>query len=299
VVYKGSYVKLIEDGSLKERVDKLKKHTEKCELCPRNCKVNRREKTGFCQAGDLAIISSCAPHFGEEDVLVGSKGSGTIFFGYCNMRCVFCQNHTLSFLGQGMALSNQKLADIMLYMQNYYGCHNINLVTPTHFTANIVEAIYIAAKKGLIVPIVYNCGGYESFNTLKLLDGIIDIYMPDFKYFYNESGRKYSQVEDYFDVAESALIEMDRQVGGLKIHEGIAYRGLLIRHLVLPGKTDETKEILNFIKRNLSEDVLVNLMDQYYPANLAYKYPQLNRRLGYREFKEVYNYGKELGLRLS
>lgn len=162
-----------------------------------------------------------------------------------------------------------------------------------------MESIYIAAKKGLIVPIVYNCGGYESFNTLKLLDGIIDIYMPDFKYFYNESGRKYSQVEDYFDVAKSALIEMDRQVGGLKIHEGIAYRGLLIRHLVLPGKTDETKEILNFIKRNLSEDVLVNLMDQYYPANLAYKYPQLNRRLGYREFKEVYNYGKELGLRLS
>jgi putative pyruvate formate lyase activating enzyme len=299
VVYKGSYVKLIEDGSLKERVDKLKKHTEKCELCPRNCKVNRREKTGFCQAGDLAIISSYVPYFGEEDVLVGSKGSGTIFFGYCNMRCVFCQNHTLSFSGQGMALSNQKLADIMLHMQNYYGCHNINLVTPTHFTANIVESIYIAAKKGLIVPIVYNCGGYESFNTLKLLDGIIDIYMPDFKYFYNESGRKYSQVEDYFDVAKSALIEMDRQVGGLKIHEGIAYRGLLIRHLVLPGKTDETKEILNFIKRNLSEDVLVNLMDQYYPANLAYKYPQLNRRLGYREFKEVYNYGKELGLRLS
>lgn len=298
MLYKGSYIKLLDNGILKERAEKLKEHMEECSLCPHNCKIARREGKGFCEAGDLALVSSYSPHFGEEDILVGNRGSGTIFFGHCNMRCVFCQNHTLSFSGEGVTVSNEKLASIMLYMQNHYACHNINLVTPTHFIANIIEAIYLAAKRGLEIPIVYNCGGYENVDILRLLDGIIDIYMPDFKYFNNESGLKYSRVDNYFDVVSLALIEMDRQVSGIKTHKNIAYRGLLIRHLVLPGKIHETKKILNFIKTNLSEGVLVNLMDQYYPANLAYKYPHLDRRLRYAEFKEAYDYGKELGLRL-
>ena len=237
--------------------------------------------------------------FGEEDVLVGNRGSGTIFFGYCNMRCVFCQNYELSFGGEGNLISNEKLSDIMLSLQNYYGCHNINLVTPTHFVPNILEALYIAAQKGLNLPLVYNCGGYEKIETLNILDGVIDIYMPDFKYSVPERAKKYSQATDYPDKVKITLKEMDRQVGGLKVDEkGIAYRGLLIRHLMLPGGLEDTKKVLEFIKRELSPDCLVNLMNQYYPTHKALEYGEIARRLSFKEYREAYAFAGKLGLRL-
>ncbi len=299
MTYRASYVKLLEEGILEERLGLLKELMKECRLCPHNCGVDRKKDLGFCKAYDKALVSNYSPHFGEEEVLVGKRGSGTVFFSYCNMRCLYCQNYTLSFLGQGKAVSNEELADIFLYIQNQYNCHNLNLVTPSHFVANIVEAIFIAAKKGLSLPLVYNCGGYESLEVLKLLDGIVDIYMPDFKYASNERGQSYSSVKGYFDVVKRALLEMDRQVGPLKAQNNIAYRGLLIRHLVLPGNISETKKILDFIHENLSKGVMVNLMDQYYPSNLAFKHPPLDRRLYYEEYEEVLAYAKGLGLRLS
>ncbi len=297
--FQGSYLNLLKEGSLQARVEELKRHIEQCSLCPHNCLVNRQSELGFCQAGEQTIVSAYSPHFGEEDILVGRKGSGAIFFGYCNMRCVYCQNYSLSFHGKGRPVSETQLADMMLRLQNDYGCHNINLVSPTHFTANIVEALYVAARRGLVLPIVYNCGGYESVENLRLLEGLVDIYMPDFKYFSNETGKTYSEVDNYLDIVREALIEMDRQVGGIKTRGSIAYRGLLIRHLMLPGRLEETKQILKFISAELSEGVVVNLMSQYYPSNLAHEYPPLNRRLGPLEYREGLEYAKELGLRMA
>lgn len=297
---KAAYVKLLDKGLLSEKVKKAEKHIYNCKLCPHECGVNRREEVGICQGGSEALVSSYGPHLGEERVLVGFNGSGTIFFGYCNMSCVFCQNYGLSAHGEGRIVSNKKLADMMLSLQNHYGCHNINLVTPTHYVANILEAIYLAGKKGLELPIVYNTGGYESVETLKLLEGVVDIYMPDFKYIYDDSGKRYSKIEDYPKRAKEALREMDRQVGGLKKdNRGMAYRGLLIRHLMLPGSLEETKKILSFIKRELSEDVLVNLMDQYYPSYKAFQYEEISKRLDPKDYKEAYDYGKALGLKLA
>lgn len=297
--YRPGYLKLLEDGILGERVRKSKEDLSNCNLCPHKCGVDRKKEKGICQAKDQAIVSSFGPHLGEERVLVGSRGSGTVFFAYCNMKCVFCQNYELSAYGQGDVVSNERLAHIFLTIQNTYKCHNINLVTPTHFVANIIEAIYLAAKEGLKLPIVYNCGGYESLETLRLLEGIVDIYMPDFKYSDRELGRLYSKLIDYPKHAKSALKEMDRQVGGLKTNKNaIAYRGLLIRHLVLPGHPENTKGVLRFIKENLSADVLVNIMEQYYPAYKAFHYDKINKRLGHQEYREAYGYGKALGLNL-
>lgn len=295
-----SYMELLENGDLLEKVKKAKEHILNCTLCPHECGVNRKEEVGVCRAGHRAKVSSHGPHLGEERVLVGYRGSGTIFFSFCNLSCVFCQNYELSCHGEGRIISNEKLGDMMLKIQNQYGCHNINLVTPTHYVPNILEAIYLAAEKGLKLPIVYNTGGYESVETLKLLEGVVDIYMPDFKYIYSESGKRYSKVNDYPSRAKAALKEMDRQVGGLKVDSrGIAYGGLLIRHLMLPGALGETKEILNFIKEELSSDVLVNLMDQYYPSHRAFEYEEIGRRLDPREYKKAYEYGKSLGLKLA
>ncbi|HOB16683.1 MAG TPA: radical SAM protein [Defluviitoga sp.] len=299
IIFKPIYVKSLEDGILLDKVDEAKKHLTQCHLCPRECGVNRTTNIGFCRAPAEVIVSSVGPHFGEEHVLVGSRGSGTIFFGFCNMRCVYCQNYELSFEDRGKIVSNKELADMMLLVQNHYKCHNINLVTPTHFVPNIIEALYIAAQKGLNLPIVYNCGGYESVETLKILDGIIDIYMPDFKYISSEKAKKYSQAPDYPEKVKLALKEMDRQVGGLKLDEkAIAYRGLLIRHLMLPGCLDETKTILEFIKQELSQDCLVNLMKQYYPTHRAFEYDELRRRVSFHEYQEAYAYAQKLGLRL-
>lgn len=293
------YINLYNSGELLKRVGNANKHLQECNLCPHNCNVNRKEKLGFCRATDKVVISSYGPHHGEESVLVGTRGSGTIFFGYCNMRCVFCQNCELSFGGEGEIISNEKLAKIMLLMQTSYGCHNINLVSPTHFVPNILEAVYLAVREGLELPIVYNCGGYEREETLKLLEGVVDIYMPDFKYTFEEAAEEYSGVKIYPTAVKDALKEMDRQVGGIKADEdNIAYRGLLIRHLVMPGGIEDTKKVLEFVAEELSEDVLINLMDQYYPAHQAHKYEKISRRLTNEEYSEVWHYAKKLGLNL-
>lgn len=293
------YVALLENGKLLEKVEAAKKHITNCNLCPHQCGVNRKKEVGVCKAGDKAIVASYGPHIGEERVLVGRQGSGTIFFGYCNLSCVYCQNYEISAHGKGEVVSNEQLANMMLTLQNNYGCHNINLVTPTHFVANIVEAVYIAAKKGLTLPIVYNCGGYECVETLQLLEGIVAIYMPDFKYASDERGKKYSKVSDYAKRAKEGLREMDRQVGGLQVDaNNIAYRGLLIRHLMLPGGLGDTKKVLEFIHNELSPNALVNLMAQYYPCHKAYEYKELSRRLESMEYNEAYKFAKDLGLRL-
>ena len=296
---KPNYITLLKNGSLAGKVEEAKKHITCCNLCPHECGVDRRNEVGICGGGHRAVVSSYGPHRGEENVLVGTKGSGTIFFGYCNLSCVFCQNYGLSAYGEGETVSDGALGDMMLSLQNAYGCHNVNLVTPTHYVANIMEAIHLAAQKGLELPVVYNCGGYERVDTLKILDGVVDIYMPDFKYNSVEAGKRYSKVPDYPERAREALLEMDRQVGGLKTdHNGVAYKGLLIRHLMLPGGLEDTREILDFISEDLSSDVLVNLMDQYYPSHRAFEYPEIAKRLDFREYKQAYAYGKGLGLRL-
>lgn len=298
--FEPGYLQLYRKGVLKERMAKAEKHLVRCRLCPHECGIDRTIGMGFCRTRDRASVSSYGPHFGEEDVLVGYRGSGTIFFANCNMRCVYCQNYEISFCGRGKEVTNEELAEIMLRLQNDYRCHNINLVTPTHVVPNILAALNIAVQKGLRIPLVYNTSGYERIETLKILDGIIDIYMPDFKYWDPERGRNYSKVANYSERAKKALIEMDRQVGGLKVDDrGIAYRGLLIRHLVLPGGLEDTKKILRFIRENLSPDCLVNVMGQYFPAHQAYKYEELNRRITYEELHEARTFARELGLNLA
>lgn len=293
------YLKTLEKGVLLQKVEEAKRHITNCNLCPHKCGVNRMEEVGVCKASNRAVVSSYGPHIGEERVLVGQRGSGTVFFGYCNMSCVYCQNYEISVHGDGEVVSNERLAQMMLALQNDYGCHNINLVTPTHFSPNILEAIYLAAQSGLKLPIVYNCGGYESVDTLKLLEGVVDIYMPDFKYSSAKFGKRYSKVLDYPNRAKEALREMDRQVGGLKVDaRNVAYRGLLIRHLMLPGGLEDTKGVLEFIKGELSSDVLVNLMGQYYPSHKAFEYKEIAERLNMVEYREACAYGEKIGLRM-
>ncbi|MDW7672966.1 MAG: radical SAM protein [Bacillota bacterium] len=295
-----SYLKLPKANSLESKLGLARKHLTACNLCPHECNVNRSKKLGVCRASNKVVVSSYGPHFGEEAPLVGHRGSGTIFFGYCNMRCVFCQNCELSFGGEGETISNEKLATIMLKLQDEYYCHNINLVTPTHFVVNILEALKLAVEGGLRLPLVYNCGGYEGIETLKLLDGVIDIYMPDFKYNLDERGIKYSKVKKYPQMVKKALIEMDQQVGGLKLDEqGIAYRGLLIRHLMMPGGLEDTKEILAFIAQKLSSECMVNLMDQYFPEHQAFEFEEIGTRLSPRDYKEAVKFAGDLGLRLA
>ena len=298
MAFQPNYIKLFRDNSLRKKADLAKKHLEQCCLCPHQCGVNRTIETGFCKASDKALVSSFGPHFGEEAELVGINGSGTIFFGYCNMRCVFCQNFDLSFDGEGDLISDEKLADIMIELQNKYHCHNINFVSPTHFIPNILAALIIAVNKGLSIPLVYNCGGYEKVEILKLLNGVIDIYMPDFKYNLQERGQKYSLAADYPTHVKQSLIEMDRQVGGLKVDDdGIACKGLIIRHLMMPGGLEETKQILDFISTELSKDCLVNIMDQYYPTHQAHKYKELTQRVTEEEWEKAIAYADKLGLR--
>jgi putative pyruvate formate lyase activating enzyme len=292
-----SYITEISIEELKERRDKLYELLEACRLCPNECGVDRRvSDNGNCRSGCLPIVSSYFPHFGEEPPLVGRFGSGTIFFTNCDLDCKFCQNYDISHLGIGREVTIDELADMMIYLQNR-GCHNINFVTPTHFTPQIVDALIIAREKGLEIPLVYNCGGYESVETLKLLDKIIDIYMPDIKYSSNESALKYSGVSDYWDVVRKALKEMHRQVGDLKVSSsGIAKRGLLIRHLVLPKDIAGSKKVIDFIVNEISVNSYVNIMDQYRPAYLANNFPELKRAITEKEFFEVINYAKEVGL---
>jgi putative pyruvate formate lyase activating enzyme len=269
-----------------------------CALCPRECHVDRTSgERGFCNTGDTPFVSSWNPHFGEERPLVGRYGSGTIFLGNCNLGCIFCQNYTISHLGEGVEISHEKLADIMLSLQAA-GCHNINLVTPTHQAPAIVRALKSASDRGLEIPIVYNCGGYESVDTLKILDGIVDIYMPDFKYADSSHAAKYSNAPDYPETARLAIKEMHRQVGDLVINEmGTAERGLLIRHLVLPADIAGTSEVVKFIAEEISINTYVNIMDQYYPCYKAYENPPLNRRITGREYSAAIQHAVRAGLK--
>ncbi|PMQ01612.1 MAG: radical SAM protein [Dictyoglomus sp. NZ13-RE01] len=283
-LYIGSY----KSGELDKKIEEAYERLHACDICPRRCGVNRiRGEVGYCKAGINPKVSDYFPHFGEEKVLVGKRGSGTIFFTFCNLGCVFCQNYTISHLGIGEEITVEDLAKIMLYLQKM-GCHNINLVTPTHFVPQILSALKIAIEKGLNIPIVYNTSGYENISTLKLLEGVIDIYMPDIKFFDPKVAKKFSNAEDYPEITKMALKEMYRQVGDLKLNEkGIAERGLIIRHLLLPNNLSGLDGWLDFIKEELSTNVFLNIMDQYRPLYKAYQYQEINRTITWKEYKHA------------
>ncbi|MCK5216822.1 MAG: radical SAM protein [Methanosarcinales archaeon] len=294
-----AYTELVNTGEIDERIESLFDILTHCDLCPRECKINRlRGKTGYCKADANMMVSMIQPHFWEETPLVGLGGSGTVFLSNCNLQCVYCQNYETSHNGVGLPMTCEQLADNMLYLQRI-GCHNINLVTPTHYIPQLVKSIAIAARKGLRLPIVYNCGGYESVKTLKLLDGIIDIYMPDFKYGNDESARLYSNAPDYFEVCSKAVREMHKQVGDLVIEKDIAYRGLLIRHLILPDDRAGSFKVLEFIANEISKDSYVNIMFQYRPLYHAKEFDEINRTPYIEERDSILDMAIGLGLHLG
>ncbi|MDR7434762.1 MAG: radical SAM protein [Armatimonadota bacterium] len=284
---------------LRRRAEEALSLLESCSVCPRNCRVNRLEdKWAVCKTGRYAVVSSFFPHFGEEDCLRGWNGSGTIFFSWCNLKCVFCQNWSISHLGEGRAVTPEQLARMMVYLQEQ-GCHNINLVTPEHVVPQILEALPIAVEMGLRLPIVYNTSAYDSLDSLRLLDGIVDIYMPDFKFWDRELARKYLKAPDYPEVAKRVIKEMHRQVGPLVMDEhGLAKRGVLVRHLVMPGGIAGTREIMQFLAKEVSPHTYVNIMDQYYPAGKVSEkeYSEINRRITRSEYEEALAAAREAGL---
>ena len=264
---------------------------KECKICPRKCKVNRIEgKLGNCSASGEVEIALVSIHKYEEPCISGTNGSGTIFFSHCNLHCIFCQNYEISQEGKGRAITIEELANIMLEQQEK-GAHNINLVTPTMYAYQIKEAIKIAKEKGLILPIIYNSNGYENIETLKDLEGYIDVYLPDLKYYSNEIAIKYSKAPNYFEIATKAILEMIRQVGGPKFDEnGIIKKGVMIRHLVLPNHMQNTKNILKWMKENIEEEIYINVMAQYFPTYKAKEDELINRKLTKREFKQIEEY---------
>ncbi len=298
MVFQPTYLDLLISGDLEKRAADFQYRLKACDLCPRNCGVNRLEgETGLCGVGKQVWVNSYGLHFGEEDPLRGWQGSGTIFFSGCNLSCLYCQNAEISQKVSGSEISVEVLADVMLELENR-GAHNINLVSPTHVSAQIARAIYIAAQRGLQLPIVYNTGGYDSIHTLKMLDGIIDIYMPDMKYSEPEISERLSGVLDYPSVNQLAVKEMFRQVGDLVLSpRGIAERGLLVRHLVLPGDLAGSKAILEFIAKEISQNTYLNIMDQYRPAYLAGRHSEINRRITTDEYQAVIGEALILGLK--
>lgn len=282
---------------LSRRASELRALMRECTLCPHECRARRLDgRYGVCHSTAEAVISSAAPHYGEEAPLTGSCGSGTIFFTSCNLKCTFCQNYDISQMRLGRRVSAQELGEIMLRLQQS-GCHNINLVTPTHMVPQFVEALVHAAEAGLSIPVVYNCGGYESVRILKLLEDIVDIYMPDIKYSANEFARRLSGAPGYWDIVRPAVKEMHRQVGDLMVDaRGIARRGLLIRHLVLPNGLAGSRAVLDFISRDVSPSTYVNIMDQYRPAYRALRYSELSRSIKESEYREVLEYASAVGL---
>jgi putative pyruvate formate lyase activating enzyme len=292
-----SYVSLYEKGELKERVESLGELLRECCLCPRRCGVDRmRGETGYCGAGAGLTVSSAFPHFGEEAPLVGRHGSGTIFLTHCNLRCVFCQNYDISHQGAGSPATLSEMARAMVRLQNL-GCHNINFVTPTHYAPQIVASVAEAVPMGLRIPIVYNCSGYESIEVIRLLDGIVDIYMPDAKFMGEDSPRRFCSAPDYPSILREVLKEMHRQVGDLAVSSlGIAERGLLIRHLVMPGGTSASKDVLSFIAQEISPHAYVNIMDQYRPEYRALDFPDIGRRVTRKEYLEAVQWAKGFGL---
>jgi len=289
-IFEPAYLPLYRRGELPRRVERALDLLRSCRACPRHCHVNRLDnKFAVCRSGRYAIVSSYAPHHGEEDCLRGQRGSGTIFFSGCNLRCVYCQNFDISWRVHGSPAPPRKLAAMMLELQAA-GCHNINFVTPEHVVPQILEALPDAIEGGLRLPLVYNTSGYDAPECLELLDGIVDIYMPDFKYWDAQMARQYSRAPDYPQVARHALKEMHRQVGDLVMDEhGLAQRGLLIRHLVMPGDIAGTGEIMRWIARELSPATYVNLMPQYYPAGKVTRtqFPEINRHITPLEYERA------------
>jgi putative pyruvate formate lyase activating enzyme len=296
-MFEPAYISALKEGTLQEKIDRARARLRECNTCPRNCRVNRLEReTGFCKIGEQAVISSANPHFGEEAPLVGSGGSGTIFMTSCNLRCVFCQNYEISHLMEGQEVDTDTLGGLMVGLQRL-GCHNINLVTPSHVVPQILEAVKWAAEDGLRVPLVYNSGGYDSVETLRLLDGVVDIYMPDLKFMDSHMSKELMNAPDYPEVARAAIIEMHRQVGDLQINEkGIATRGLLVRHLVMPDDLAETRKAMRFLATEVSTNTYVNIMNQYRPCGRAHEYPKLDRSVTRDEYTRAIDEALEEGI---
>ena len=295
--FEPAYIRTFEKGLLKEKIANAYNLLNSCVLCPRKCGVDRNSgETGTCKTAKRAWVSSYNPHFGEEDPLVGSRGSGTIFFTHCNLLCLFCQNFDISYRGDGQEISDEELAGIMLVLQKQ-GCHNINFVTPSHVVPQILSAVEIAVKRGLSIPLVYNTGGYDRVTTLNLLDGVFDIYMPDFKFWHSQVAEETCQAGDYPEVARKAMMEMHRQVGDLQVDDaGIAQRGLLIRHLVLPNGLAGTRKIMRFIAQHISPNSYVNVMSQYRPCGRAAEVKGLNSELLPEEYQLAVEAAKQEGI---
>ncbi len=298
--YIPSYIKLYKSGELQKRAEASEQILKSCKSCPRCCEVDRTAGSlGFCQSGVLPVVSSYTTHFGKEPVFSGSHGAGTIFFGNCNLRCIFCQNSDISQNWKAEKkheVTLKRLADVMIELQEK-NCHNIGLVSPSHFSAQILKSISIAAKQGLHLPIIYNTNGYDSVEMLKLYDGVIDIYLPDFKYGDNRSAEKYSDAKNYFDHTCKAIKEMFCQMGDELVYDGdIVVRGLIIRHLVLPNGLAESENIFRFISEELSKNVHISLMSQYYPANKAYNDILLDRPIRQSEYEKAINLMDKYGL---
>ncbi|MCX6577158.1 MAG: radical SAM protein [Candidatus Aminicenantes bacterium] len=295
--YEAAYLKTYRRDLLKEKIEKAFQILENCTLCPRSCKVNRlRGEKGVCQAGLEPEVSSYSPHFSEETPLVGRHGSGTIFFAHCSLRCSFCQNYSISHLGEGQAVSYKRLAGMMVELQSL-GCHNINFVSPSHYVPQILKSLPPAIEAGLSVPLVYNTGGYDALGTLSLLKGVIDIYMPDFKFSQSGPAEELCHAPDYPQAAKTAIKEMHRQVGDLVFDEGgIALRGLLVRHLVLPGGLAGTEDVMRFLAQDISKETYVNIMDQYHPCGDVAWSSLLSRRITVREFQDAVGAASRAGL---
>jgi len=293
-----AYLDLERTGELARRERKLWAALEKCRTCPRECEVNRLAgESDVCRATDELRVSSAMPHFGEEPPLVGRNGSGTIFFSHCNLRCCFCQNWEIAHEGEGANISHETLSQAMLALQAR-GCHNVNLVTPSHVVPHILRALRIAIAGGLRIPLVYNTGGYDRLETIRELDGVIDIYMPDFKFQDGKQAHKYcQQADDYPEVAAAAIKEMHRQVGVLQTDEhGVATRGVILRHLVMPNNVAGTDRLVTWVARELSPKTYFNLMAQYRPEHRAREYPEIARRLDSREWEQAVEWTKAAGL---
>jgi len=283
-----------------EKIDAVKAMLKECTVCPRQCGTDRTAgERGYCGMTAAVVVSSISPHFGEEPPLVGSNGSGTIFLCGCNLRCAFCQNYNISHRENGREVDTEGLVHAMLRLQQA-GCHNINFVTPAHYAPQLMEAVHAAREAGLRVPLVYNCGGYESLDMLCLLEGFVEIYMPDFKFASVDTAERYCHAPDYAEVAKAAFKEMQRQVGDLEIDEdGIATRGLLIRHLVMPGGLEDSKRVIDFVADEVSPGAYINVMEQYRPCGEVYRHPEINRPLQPEEFRRAFDYAASRGLRLA
>ena len=292
-----SYIALAQQGDLKKRVQALEDILKDCRLCPRECRTNRLEgEVGYCRAGSDFMVSSAFPHFGEESPLVGYHGSGTIFLTHCNLRCIFCQNYDISHLGRGERITSSDMARMMIRLQEL-GCHNINFVTPTHYVPQMVASLPEAIEHGLHIPIVYNCSGYESLEVIQLLEGVVDIYMPDAKFMDEKHSNEYCNAPDYPVVLRKVLKEMHRQVGDLKANShGIAEKGLLIRHLVMPGGVASSEAVLRFIAEEISVHTYINIMDQYRPEYHACEHVPINRRTTRKEYLEAIQLAKRFQL---